>query len=393
MNQNNRPTRGLVVLFILIRVVINGAYRMAYPYLKQFASGMGVTVQSASLALTTRSLAGGLGPLLAPLADRYGRRVGMLLGVGVFTFGVGIVAVWPAFPAFVAALTLANLGNMLFLPSMQAYLGDRIPYKRRGSILALTELSWSLSFMIVVPLLGLLIARMGWAAPFWVLTALGISMVVLLAWRTPPDRPSPSERPTALWSSLRAMLTQPAALVAVSFSLTISLANELVNLVFGVWMNDAFQGNIAVLGLAATVIGAAELTGEFATAALVDRIGKKRAVRIGLAATMLASLVLATIELTGLGRSQAGAMAGLFFFYLGFEFTLVSYIPLMTEVMPQARATLMSAYLASTSLGRAVGAVLGAVLYIAGFQANALAAFAFNLLALYLLSRVAVADD
>ncbi len=388
MNQNDRLDRGLVVLFILIRIVINASYRMAYPYLRQFADGIGVTVRSASLALTTRSIAGGFGPLLAPLADRYGRRVGMLLGVGLFTLGVGIVAAWPTFPAFIAALSLANLGNLLFLPSMQAYLGDRIPYKRRGSILALTELSWSLSFMIVVPLLGLLIARLGWAAPFWVLTGLGMVMIVLLAWRTPPDRPALSDRPAAVWGSLRAMLNQPSALIAISFSLMISLANELVNLVFGVWMSDTFQVNIAALGLAATVIGAAELTGEFAAAAQVDRIGKKRSVRIGLAATMLAALAL-----PWLGQSLIGGMVGLFLFYLGFEFTLVSYIPLMTEVMPQARATLMSAYLASTSVGRALGAVMGAALYVLGFQANTLAAFAFNLLALFILSRVPVEDE
>lgn len=388
MNQTDRPRRGLVVLFILTRIVIYASYRMAYPYLKQFASGMGVTVQSASLAITGRSLAGGFGPLLAPLADRYGRRIGMLLGLGLFTIGAGIVALWPTFPGFVLAMTLTTLGNQLFLPSMQAYLGDRIPYKQRGAIIALTEMSWSLSFIIAVPLLGLLIARMGWTSPFWVLTGAGIGTGVLLAWRTPPDHPAKSEQPAAIWGSLRELLKHRVALVALSFSLAITMANELVNLVFGVWMSDAFQVDIAALGVAATVIGAAELTGEFATAALVDRIGKKRAVRIGVVATMLAALLL-----PWLGRSMVGGMVGLFLFYLCFEFTLVSYIPLMTEVMPEARATLMSAYHASTSLGRALGALLGAGLYALGFQANTLAAFAVNLLALFLLSRVPIADE
>ena len=141
------------------------------------------------------------------------------------------------------------------------------------------------------------------------------------------------------------------------------------------------------MGLAATVIGAAELSGEMATALLVDRMGKKRAVIAGVILTSLAALAL-----PWLGRSLPGAMVGLFLFYLGFEFTLVSYIPLMTEVLPQARATLMAANLAAFSLGRAFGALVGPWLYAVGFGANALAALAFNGLALFVLIQVKVRD-
>jgi len=167
----------------------------------------------------------------------------------------------------------------------------------------------------------------------------------------------------------------------------ITLANEVVNLIFGVWIGDTFQLEIATLGLAATVIGLAELGGEGATAALVDRIGKKRAVRGGIIFTSLAALGLPL-----LGQSLPGALVGLFLFYLGFEFTIVSYIPLMTEVLPEARATLMAANLAAFSLGRALGALAGPWLYATGFGANALAALAFNGLALLALSRVRVEE-
>lgn len=119
----------------------------------------------------------------------------------------------------------------------------------------------------------------------------------------------------------------------------------------------------------------------------MDRIGKQRAVRAGLAVTSLAALALPL-----LGQSLIGALAGLFLFYLGFEFTLVSYIPLMTEVLPEARATLMAANLAAFSLGRALGALVGPGLYAAGFWANALVALALNALALLVLRRVRVPE-
>lgn len=375
----------LVFPFIAARLVINATYRMIYPFLRAFASGMGISLEAALLPLSGRSFVGMLGPLLAPVADRYGRKAGMLLGLGIYTAGVGLVAAWPVFPSFIAALVLANLGNQVFLPAMQAYLGDRIPYRRRGRVMALTELSWSLSFILLVPLMGWLIARLGWTAPFWALTGLGALAFIWLAWRIPSDRAVEPGKPPALWQGLKQVLTSPAALAALSFGLLITLANEVVNVVFGVWMGDAFGLDIAALGAASTIIGVAELGGEGATAALVDRIGKKRAVVAGLALTSLAALALPWF-----GQSLWGGLAGLFFFYLGFEFTLVSYIPVMTEVMPQARATLMAANLAALSLGRAVGAPAGVWVYTAGFGANALAALALNGLALMALMRVRV---
>src|SRR5690242_18413817 len=98
----------LVSQFIAVRIVVNAAYRMIYPFLRAFAVGMGVSLQVASLPLTVRSLVGVLAPLFAPIADRFGRKTGMLLGLSLFSLSVGLVAVWPSFPSFFIALVLAN---------------------------------------------------------------------------------------------------------------------------------------------------------------------------------------------------------------------------------------------------------------------------------------------
>lgn len=374
-----------LVLFVSTRVIINTAYRMIYPFLPAFAAGMGVSIQQASLALTGRSLVAMAGPAVAPVADRYGRKTGMLLGLGLFTLGVSLVALWPSYPAFFAALVLANFGNQVFLPAMQAYLGDRLPYERRGGVLAVTEMSWSLSFIILVPLAGLLIARLGWASPFLFLSVMSLLALGLLALVLPSDRSGASARQTEMGirKGIAQVFANPVARAALLFSLVITIANEIVNLVFGVWMNDSFQLDIAALGIAAMIVGAAELSGETATAVFVDRVGKKRVIRVGLALTSLASLALPL-----LGGSVWGALIGLFGFYMGFELALVSFIPLMTEVSPQARATLMAVNMATLSLGRAAGALSGSWLYTFGFWANAAAALALNLFAFILLKRI-----
>jgi len=349
-----------IIAFTATRIVLNTTHRMVYPYLPAFGRGLGVDLTTISLAITARSIAGAFAPLLASVTDSRGRKTGMLFGLALFSLGVSIVVVWPAYPAFLAALLLAMLGKYVFDPAMQAYLGDRVSYDRRGRILAITELGWSMGFLAGVPIMGILIARRGWTAPFPVLAALGVGALIALAWLLPRDPLHPSGSPN-LWANLRAVAGHSTALTGLVMGLLLSSANEVVNLVFGVWMEDSFGLQITALAAATAVIGLSELGGETLTAVLTDRLGKPLAVGLGLGLNSLTALALPF-----LGASLPGAVAGLFFFYITFEFTLVSSIPLMTEVLPSARATIMAANAAFLSLGRAVGAGLASPLYYFG---------------------------
>lgn len=359
-------------------------FRVVYPFLAVFSRGMGVDLSAMSLALSMRSLAGAVGPFLASVGDSRGRKFGMLFGLTLFIIGVGLVVIWPTFPAFILALILSLLGKYVFDPSMQAYLGDRVAYARRGRVLAITELGWSLSFVLGVPLMGLLISRWGWTSPFSVLTLFGFLSFGALVWLVPKD-PAHSGQPPRLWVNLRKILTYPPALAGIVMGFLFSSANEVVNLVFGVWLEDSFGLQIAALGAAAGMIGLAELGGESLAAGFTDRIGKPLAVGLGLGLNCLAALALPF-----LGTNTTSAVIGLFCFYITFEFALVSTVPLMTEVFPPARATLMAVSAASLSLGRALGALIATPLYLYAAASpvlpdilpSALAAIVFNLLAI-----------
>ena len=63
-----------------------------------------------------------------------------------------------------------------------------------------------------------------------------------------------------------------------------TIANEVVNLVFGVWMESSFGFKLTALGLVAVAIGLAEFCGELLVGGVVDRLGKVRAVALGLLA-------------------------------------------------------------------------------------------------------------
>jgi len=363
-------------IFTLIRTVFNTLLRMVYPFLSVFAHGLGVDLTTMSYALTARGLAGTFGPFVAVVADQQGRKFGMLFGAALFTLGASLVVFWPTFPVLVLSLILTTMGNYIFGPSLQAYLGDRTPYQERGRAIAVTEMGWSLAFIVGVPVMGFLIARSGWMAPFPLLTLLGVLIFAGLSLLLPKDE-KPAGSTSTLGANMRAVLSFAPALAGLSIGLFASAANELVNVLFGVWLEESFGLKIAALGVAAMVIGFSELSGEGLVATIVDRLGKPRAVALGLSVNSLAALALPM-----LGRTEAGALAGLFLFYFSFEFTIVSCMPMMTEVLPGARATLMAFNVAFISFGRAIGAPLSTLLYRFGFSFVTVGAVCFNLLAL-----------
>ena len=77
---------------MVLRTIFNTMHRMVYPFLGTFARGLGVDITALSFMLTGRSLAGVFVPFIASISDQRGRRFGMLAGIVLFTFGMGLVA-------------------------------------------------------------------------------------------------------------------------------------------------------------------------------------------------------------------------------------------------------------------------------------------------------------
>ena len=372
-----------LITFMFLRTILNTAHRMVYPFLPVFARGLGVDLTSMSLLMTARSLLGITSPLFAPMADRRGRKFGMLVGTVIFTFGVSLVAIHPSFWTLAIALMLAMLGKYMFDPAMQAYFGDRIPYHQRGTALAVTEVAWSMSFIVGVPVVGFLIDRFGWSAPFPIFTIFGLGIFFVI-WRIVPAEDSHHKLANNSRDGYRAVFSSVPAMAGISIAMWASAGNEMVNIIFGVWLEDSFGLKILALAGASAVIGISELSGEGLVAFTTDRLGKPLALTIGLVGNAFASILLPII-----GQTQAGALVGLFLFYITFEYVMVSHIPMMTELVPSARATMLSMNVTGHAVGRALGAILAAFIYQQfGFTFVALTAVIFNGAGLLALRRM-----
>lgn len=370
-----------ILAFSISRMVLNTGFRLVYPFLPALARGLGVDLQTMALAVTARSLLGFFTPLFGGLADSHGRRWVMLGGLILFSVGLLIVPIGGLFAVFLLGLLISMAGKLLFDPAMQAYLGDRVAYTRRGLALATTELGWSMAGLVGLPLVAISMERSGWQTPFLWLAGLGFASFVAIWILVPSDR-QPNRAQVSNLAALKFLVRHSPALAGLSVGILTSMANEIVNIVYGAWMEDSFGLQLTALGAAAAVIGLAELSGEGFVAGFSDRLGKKRLVAAGISGSVLTSLALPL-----LGRSAATATAGLFLFYLTFEIVIVASIPLMTQLVPSARATTMASNVAGLSLGRAAGALLGPILYASTLLPNGIAAAAINGLALLVLLR------
>lgn len=373
--------RTQLIAFTFTRTVVNTAFRMVYPFMPVFARTLGVDIEAIALAVTARSALGITGPLIGSAGDQLGRKIAMLIGLITFILGMAVVVMWPTYASFFLSLLLGGSAKIIFDPSMQAYLGDRVSYDQRGRVLAITEFGWSGAALIGIPIAGWVIAFFGWVAPFTLLGILGI-LAALVIWRTIPSQSPIQTQRVPLRTAMRTILAHPAALPALGVVVLLSMGNEAITLIYGVWMEDAFALQVIALGSTSIIIGLAELSGEGLVATFTDRLGKRRSVSIG-----IVLIAIACVRLPILGRGFIGALVGLFFFFITFEFTFVSILPIMTEIVPTVRATLAASTFAAAAVGRALGALVSPTLFNFGILANAALATALAILALVVFRR------
>jgi predicted MFS family arabinose efflux permease len=359
---DEKKPNALVQLSVLTvsRLFVNTGLRMVYPFLPAFARGLGVSLPVLASFVSVRGFASLVSPLFGPLSERFGRRKILALAMVLFSGGCLIVFIWPELWAFVLTLAAVSVAKVIYDPAMQAYIGDTVPYEKRGRSLAITELSWAGAFFLGVPLVSFAIQEQSWQAPFIWLAILGIFAGVAL-FRLLPKVDGRIGTVTNLRESWHVIRQKPVIWAAAIYILLVMAANELILIVYGDWMETSFGLSITSLGLATAVIGGAEVTGEVMTAIAVDRIGKRPFVITTGIVTAVMYFLLPNVSVV-----LVAALISLFVLFFFFEMTVVGGIPIMTELVPWARGIVLSVILAAGGLGRAIGALVGPILWTQG---------------------------
>jgi len=361
--------RPALLLLATVRLVVNTAHRLTSPFLPVIARGLGIPLEQAGALVAVRSAAAMATPVIVTANRKRQRRHVLQLGLVMFVIGAGVTAASNVFVGALIGFATMGLAKAVFDVSGQAYLSDRTPYSERARYLALFEITWAGAFLIGAPIAGQIISRWGWQAAFWVTGTL-VALVVIVSPRVfEEDGSEDGERGrlTLNRSSLGLMVAAGA----------FSAASESVAVVLGAWLEDAFAVALGAIAGLTAIIGLFELSGSSMTALITDRIGKRRAVIIG--------LVVSTVGYLGMGIAQNHLVAGIAMTavaFAGFEFTVVSTFPLASEVASHARARYLAWLVVAINAGRTVAAFAGTRFFVSfGFGANIGAAVALNVAA------------
>ena len=334
------------------RLVSNACYRFAPPFIAVIARGLDVTVAQLGVAFMIGEFAGLLSPVIGRFIDRANRLVSMLLGVSLLTTAVLILAAATNLWIFGAGMFLMSSSKVLFDTSLIVWVNDHVPYERRGRIVGIIETSWALSLFIGVAAMGIATAVLSWRAGFLLgAIAMAISGALIATGLPRNDAHAPAR------SVQRGKVPRNALYIFASAFLLMG-ASQCVGITFGPWFEDEFGFTSLGLIVIVVVLGVFELGSSIGSSRVTDRWGKEKSVMRGVAAMAIAG-VLMTV-----GHQFAFLAIPMLIIYIaGFEFALVSMLPIAANLVPTAGGIGLGLTVGAGTLGRAIFSSVATSLY------------------------------
>jgi predicted MFS family arabinose efflux permease len=352
------------------RLVINTAFRMGYAFVPELSQGLGIDLVTMGQIISVRAFAGMLAPVFGALSDRFGRR-GVMFGGLVLLIGCATLSfVSSSLIPFAIGFVGLGIAKVAFEPSAGAYLGDRVPYERRGLVMGMSELGWASGGLIGVPIAAHAIALWGWQSPFALIAVGGVLALLWAAIALPRRETVHQAQRVPARVAFAAVARHRSALIMLVVAAAFLVAGDMIAIAYATWLKQTFQIDVVTLGNIVATFAVADVGGELLSMFAVDRFGKKRAPLVGYGLTALFYWMMPL-----LGASLPLAVLGLFLYYVCFEYTIVSLLPLVSELVPEARGTMLSFTVLAMSFGRTLGGLGGALLFAqGGFGVNGITA-------------------
>jgi predicted MFS family arabinose efflux permease len=329
------------------------------PMLVTIAAALG-----ASLAETTATaslyylLYGGMQPVWGMLSDRLGRvRVIRLTLLGAAVAGV-LSAAAPNLAVLIAARALAGGLFAAVIPASLVYVGDTVGMDHRQKALADLMAASAVGTALATVLGGLAAYLDAWRLAFAAPALAGVALAVLLT-RLPEPKGFAAEGREGPLVQVGRVLGRPWAVVVVGIAL-VEGAVILGCLTFLAPSLESVGFSPAVAGLSVGLYGLAVLGWTRAVKLLANRLGAGALILVG------AGMLALGYASGAVAQSLASVSIAAILVGGGFAFMHSTLQTWATEVVPEARATVISLFAAALFAGSGVAAMAAAPLAEAG---------------------------
>lgn len=333
-----------ITLLTAARFTTNACYRFTPPFVAIIAKGFDISLSEIGIALTISELSGLLSPFIGRFVDRLSRRAAMLLGLFGIGLGALLSAISPNIFVFTLGVTLISVTKSFFDLGMSGWISDHVPYEKRGRYIGITEISWAFGLLIGVSLMGVVTAMSSWRAGFLVGVVGTAVSLAFIASRIKAEDHEVSSRVAD--DGVR--LSGRGWLVVATMFATMC-ASQCIFITFGAWLDDEF--GFGAIGIAAVgfSFGVVELYASITSANKTDLWGKEKSIAIG-----CLIMVPGGIALWLVSQNLILGLAALLIYILGFEFAVVSMLPLATHLVPKRPGSGLGLVFGAGTLGRSV---------------------------------------
>lgn len=328
------------------------------PFIPDIADDLSRSVPVIGQAATVFLVMSALGGLLAgPLADHYGHRRALFLGLTLTAISAGAGGLAPNYLVLLLTRMLGGFGTAATIGIVFAMASTRYAGEGRLRALSIVSGSFSMAPIVGIPLLTTLSIWIAWRGAWLFVALLAVAVIVMLLVLAPVDGPRPAERFTvrgAVRSYGPLLRSRPmlALFGASAFQGMLFLAALTYN---GAYFIEDIGISTQQFGIVAAVSGSAFALGSFAA----GQLGRFDLRLLFGTSMIIASAALMLAYGLALGAVGTTALICLGFFLAGVN--VVAILGLLASETPAGQATTMVINESIFSVGAALGAGIGGV--------------------------------
>jgi DHA1 family inner membrane transport protein len=350
------------------------------PFLPAIATDLGTRVGLlGQIPAASMLLAAVLGLVVGPVADHFGHRRALLIGVVAVLGGSVTIALAPSYLLLLPAALFWALGRGTTMPMAMAVAGSRFAGAARRKAISRVVVASAVAIIVGLPLLTQVGAALGWRVVFAVLAAVALATALLLLWLLPADGPPPPTplRPGTALRAYGPLLRSGPMRGLYGGALLRNGELWLVQTYQGAFLIQTHGLGAAEVGLVFAAMGAGEV---FGCVLAGGRLGGAPARQLMTGLHILSGALLGAALVLPLPAAAVIAMIALAALMTGLGDVIEP--ALLLRETPVGQATTTTLLGSVQSVGAALGSGLGGLaLLLGGYQALGLGAIAGGLIA------------
>ncbi|MFX0013953.1 MAG: MFS transporter [Promethearchaeota archaeon] len=349
-----------LIILLLARIAFDLDFQSITLYFSTLSESYNVQIWLMGFLVSVYSISILLSPIFGNLSDQYGRKRFLTIGLILFGISSWFMVITQNWFQIILARAFTGLSSAIFLPSLLAQLGDNYSYEKRSRAMGLVRLSWPITFIFGVPLVGYSIEHLNWRIPFIILGFLAVITCVLIIFMDSPISEI-SNQPTMKKSIdlFKTVLLNRNALSGLLLTFFAVGAIQGIFAFFPVWMETTFQIEETYIGIVLSFMGIGTLFGTLLATWFGDKIGPKQCSISGLIVAACCMVLLSNFSF-----NISFVIVWLILLGTAFDFSMTEVPVLLTQVSSGSKGTVLSFNQALNAGASALGSALSGIIWI-----------------------------